>query len=351
VAGVKIMADLRFAVFGAGWWTHVQMGGWSELEGVRCVAIYNRTRSKAEAVAEKFGIPAVYDDPEKLFEKEKGNLDFIDIITDIHTHSKFVHMAAERKIPVICQKPLAPSLEIAEEMLATCQKANVPFFVHENWRWQEPIRQFKHVLDNTDIGRIARARINWVNSYPVFDNQPFLKEMEQLIVAEMGSHIFDIARWLFGEARNVYCQTQQMRRDIKGEDASTTIMEMGEDRTTVICEMSFSSRVAEEKFPETFIYVEGEKGAVDLLSDFRIRTTTEDGIHYRRYPPPKYAWADPDYAVGQVAVVPTNADFLRYFQTGQMPETTGEDNLKTIRLIYAAYESANADKVVHLAGS
>ncbi|MHC4444193.1 MAG: Gfo/Idh/MocA family protein [Planctomycetota bacterium] len=340
------MADLKFANFGAGWWTQIQLAGWQELEGVKCTAIYNRTRSKAEATAKRFGIPAVYDDPQELLRNEE--LDFIDIVTDLHTHKKYVKMAAEHKIPVICQKPLAPSLEDAEEMLDVCNKAGVPFYVHENWRWQEPIRQFKNVLDKTNLGKIFRARINWISSYPVFDNQPFLKEMEQFMIAELGSHILDAARWLFGEAHNIYCQNQQVRNDIKGEDMSTIMMAMGKDRTTVTCEMSFSSIVAYEHFPETFIYVEGEKGAIDLLPEFWVRVTTKDGIHLKQYPPPKYAWADPDYGVGQVAVLPCNADFLKAFQTGGQPETTAEDNLKTIRLIYAAYESAKDDKTIDL---
>ena len=41
------------------------------------------------------------------------------------------------------------------------------------------------------------------------------------------------------------------------------------------------------------------------LPDFWVRITTPEGIELKRYPPPKYGWADPDYAVGQVAVVPT----------------------------------------------
>jgi predicted dehydrogenase len=51
------MTDLRFGVFGAGFWAPYQIGGWQEVEGAECVAIYNRTVSKAEKVAKAFGIP------------------------------------------------------------------------------------------------------------------------------------------------------------------------------------------------------------------------------------------------------------------------------------------------------
>ena len=196
------MANLRFAIFGTGFWSRFQLAGWRELEGVECVALYNRTRARAEALAHEWGVPAVYDDPEALLDRER--VDFIDIITDVDTHSRFVHLAAARRIPVICQKPMAPSLPVAEQMVAACREAGVPFFVHENWRWQTPLRQLKQVLAEGRIGTPFRARIDMISGFPVFANQPFLKDLEQFILTDMGSHILDVARFLFGEAENLY---------------------------------------------------------------------------------------------------------------------------------------------------
>src|SRR6266542_1995276 len=92
------MGSLRFATFGAGFWAQYQLAAWQELKGAECVAIYNRTRAKAESLAHRFGVPAVYDNPEELFTGEK--LDFIDVITDVDTHSQFVHLAAQYKVAV-----------------------------------------------------------------------------------------------------------------------------------------------------------------------------------------------------------------------------------------------------------
>ena len=92
------MSELRFAAFGAGFWARFQLAGWREIGGTRCVAIYNRTRAKAEALAREFGIPAVYDDAEELLRNEK--LDFVDIITDVDTHARFVQLAAAHKLPI-----------------------------------------------------------------------------------------------------------------------------------------------------------------------------------------------------------------------------------------------------------
>jgi predicted dehydrogenase len=337
---------LRFAIFGTGFWSRFQLAGWQELEGVQCVALYNRSKAKAEALAHEFGVPAVYDDPEQLLRQEQ--LDFIDIITNVETHSQFVRMAAAYDLPVICQKPMATTLAEAEEMVRVCQDAGIPFFVHENWRWQTPIRHFKAALDSGAIGQPFRARIHYCSSFPVFDNQSFLKELEQFILTDMGSHILDVARFLFGEANSLYCQTHRVHPDIQGEDVATVMIQMG-DGMTVVCEISYASRTEIERFPETFIYVEGTLGALTLVPDYWVRVTTADGVQARRYPPPHYAWADPAYDLIHASIVPCNENLLQGLRGSGKAETTGEDNLETVRLIFAAYESAASGQVVLLA--
>lgn len=150
------MADLRFAVFGAGFWTRYQLAAWGEVPGATCAAIYNHTREKAARLAGEFAIPAVYDDAAALLDEVRP--DFVDIITDPSTHGAFVELAARRRVPVVCQKPLAPTLAEAERLARICTEAGVPLIVHENWRWQHPLRQLKAVLDSGTIGRLFRGR-------------------------------------------------------------------------------------------------------------------------------------------------------------------------------------------------
>ncbi len=339
------MANLRFAMFGTGFWAHFQLAAWKELEGVECVAIYNRTRSKGDKFARDFGVPAVYDDPEELFRRE--NLDFVDIVTYPFTLSHFVKLVAAHKIPVISQKPMAPSLAVAEENLRACREAGVPYFIHENWRWQTQIRALKKVLDSGVIGVPFRARISMVSEFPVFVNEPQLKALEEFILTDMGTHILDIARFYFGEAQRLYCQVHRVHPDCKGEDVATVMMLMG-GKTTVTCELGYpENHVEHEYFPETMIFVEGNKGTTELAKDYWLRVTTEAGTHAKRYPPVRYPWADPDYLAVHSSIVPCNADFLRALRGEGKAETTGEDNYKTLKLVFAAYDSARAGKAIH----
>jgi predicted dehydrogenase len=339
------MTELRFAILGTGFWARYQLAGWRELPGVRCVALWNRTRAKAEALAADFGVPTVHDDPAKLLVKEKP--DFVDIITDVGTHRQFVELAAAHRIPVICQKPLAATLSDAEAMTATCRSAGVPFLVNENWRWQTPLRELHRALSFGQIGRVFRARLDYCNSFPVFDNQPFLKTVDHFIIADMGSHILDVARFLFGEAEALNCRTCRIHPDIRGEDVATVLLQM-RNGATVTCNLSYASRVEHDRFPETFAFVEGTEGSVELGPDFWIRVTTRDGTTRRRCPPPFYSWADPRYAVAHSSIVDCQRDLLRHLSGQGRAETTGEDNLNTVRLVSAAYDSAASGETVRL---
>ncbi len=338
------MPNLRYAVFGTGFWSYFQIDAWNEVGGVDLVAVYNRTVARAEKVAARFSVPHVYGDPEELLRNEQ--IDFMDIITEIDAHAPLVHLAAKYKVPVICQKPMAPDLSTAEKMVSACHEAGIPYFVHENWRWQTPLRALKQALLAGDIGRPFRARIEMVSGFPVFKNQPLLRTLEHFIITDLGSHTLDTARFLFGEADLLFCQTHKIHPDIAGEDVATIMLQMG-GQTTVTIHMAYAGNYLErEAFPQTFIFIEGEKGSIELAKDYWLRVTTESGTHARRFPPPRYAWADPAYDVVHSSIVPCNADLLKALKGEGQAETTGEDNLKTVRLVFKAYESAKNKSVI-----
>jgi predicted dehydrogenase len=339
------MATLRFAVLGAGFWARFQLAAWKELDGVECVAIYNRSRDRGEKFAKDFNVPALYDDPEELLRREKP--DFIDVVTYPFTLSRFVHLAAAHGTPVISQKPMAPSLAVARESLRVCREAGVPYYIHENWRWQSQLRELKKVLDSGVIGTPFRARISMVSAYPVFANEPHLKDLEEFVLTDMGTHILDLARFYFGESESLYCQVRHVHSDCKGEDVATVMMSMG-GRTTVTCELGYPENYVEhEYFPQTMVFVEGNKGTAEVARDYWLRVTTNAGTHSRRCPPVRYSWVDPDYHVVHSSIVACNANLLGALRGETPAETTGEDNYKTLELVFAAYDSARSGKVIH----
>jgi predicted dehydrogenase len=330
---------LRFALFGAGFWARYQLAAWQEVSGASCVAVCDRKLEKAERLAAEFDIPRATDDAEELLTTER--LGFIDIVTDVDSHSALVHLAARYKLPAICQKPLGPTLEEAQRMAAACKQAGVPLLVHENFRWQRPIRELKHVLVSGTIGQPFRARIDMISGFPVFKNQPLLRELDRFILTDLGTHILDVARFLFGEADSLYCRIHRVHADIRGEDVATVVTGHRRGQTTVTCNLAYAENFLErECFPQTLVFVEGAAGSIELAPDYWLRTTTAAGTQSQQFPPRPYPWVDPAYAVVQSSMVDCHRDLLGHLQGSRVAETTAEDNLLTLQLVFDAYRSA-----------
>ncbi|GAB3705499.1 Gfo/Idh/MocA family oxidoreductase [Spirosoma flavus] len=341
------MKNLKFAVIGTGFWANYQIPAWKELSGIELVAVYNRTRSRAADTAQRFNVPNVYDNVDQLLDQHAHDLNFVDIITDVDTHPIFTEKAARRGLDVICQKPMGPSLEAARQMRDTCHQAGVRLYIHENFRWQTPLRRLKSILDSGEIGQPFKARVSFCSAFPVFDNQPFLAELDRFILTDIGSHILDVCRFLFGEAEWLMCQTMRVNPTIKGEDVANVLMKM-RNGLSCFAEMSYASLLEKESFPQTLVQVEGNLGSVVLTHDFQLRITTKSGTHLLEAPPPHYPWADPDYAIVHASIVDCNRNLLADLQGRGGAETTGADNFETIRLVYAAYDSAERNETIFL---
>ncbi len=335
----------KFAILGCGFWSQFQLGAWQELEGAECVALYNRTLSKAVELGKRFGVERCYNDAEELLKNEK--LDFIDIITDVDTHEKFTVLGAKYGVDVICQKPLAPNYAAAKRMMEATKKAGVRFYVHENYRWQPQIRRVKEIMDSGIIGKPFRARTWWNTAFPVFETQPFLAELEEFALTDQGSHQFDVVRYLFGGAESIYTIKQTVNPTIKGEDVATSLIKM-KNGVVVSQEISFSSPLEVEVFPQTLLLIEGDKGSIRLDAEFEISTTvgyktTKEGIEMR-----SYSWQTDRLKPEPPSIVNINKNILDDMLGKGKAENTGDDNFETVKMVWAAYESAKTGEVIRL---
>ena len=330
------MSEKKFAMLGAGFWASYQLAAWGEVPGARCVGVCDPDRAKAGALAAKHGISGVFTDARAAL--STGDVDFVDIVTPPATHAELIRLALSLGKSTICQKPVTEHLADGQALEREARAANLPLLVHENFRWQTGVRALKSALETGVIGEIYRARLTFTSGFPVFDNQPNLKTLERFLLADVGVHVLDIARFLFGESQSVYCHTRSVQLDVRGEDAATVMTRHSD--VTVLTELSYvQNHYEQECFPETLARVEGAKGSMELTPDCWLRVTTQSGTHSRRFAPPRYAWADPAYEVAHASMVPCLANLLAGAR-GEPCETTIADNLQTMRLVEAAYRSA-----------
>ncbi len=340
------ITPLRFVILGTGFWARYQLAGWREIPGVECVGVWNRTGEKARAFAREFNVPQVFATAEEAV--ATPGIDFVDIITDASSHAPLAALAARHGRSVVVQKPMAPSLAEAREMVATAQAANTVLLVNENWRWQAPLRTLGEMIHSGLIGEVFRARLDFMNDFDVFANQPFLRQLRRFILTDIGVHVLDAARWLFGEPISVFARTRRVRADIAGEDVATVVLGIA-GGATVICSMAYAGTPYEHhRFPETLALVEGEKGSIELALDGWLRVTTPEGVHARRVIDPYYPWVDPRYARVHASIVACQRHLAAALR-GEMPcETSACDNLRTLQLVEAAYDSAERESTIFL---
>ena len=335
---------LRFAVIGAGFWSGFQIPGWLESPYVKLTGIYDPDLAVAQARATQFGAEHVTTSVEQLLQLE--DLDFVDIITPPATHADLIRKAADAGVHVVCQKPLTDSYSSSEEVVEYCRQRRVQLLVNENFRWQVPIRRIKALIDQGVIGDIFRARLSFCSAFPVFDNQPLLKKLEHFILADIGVHILDMCRFLLGEVESLFCTTSRVNPEIAGEDVATVHLKM-ESGVHCLAEMSYASILEHEVFPETLMLVEGSQGSIQLLPGNKIRITTRQRTTEEICQIPMYPWVDPAYALVHSSIVATQQNLIKGLAGGQA-ETNGEDNLKTLRLVWGSYASADQGTSIKL---
>lgn len=338
------MKKLKLAIVGCGFWSAYQTAAWKELEDqVEIIALCDRDLHKAKQQAEKFGVKRIYHDAGELLKNE--NFDFVDIITDVDSHAPLVKLFADYGKHVICQKPMAPGYGIAEDMVQHCRRRNVRFYIHENFRWQHPVRALKKLLQEGMIGKPFKANLKFCSSFPVFENQPFLAELEQFILTDVGTHILDLARFFFDEVASIYCQTHRINPEIKGEDVANVFLKH-EGGVHCYAEMSYASILENEAFPQTFILIEGDQGSLYLGPGYQIHCTLRNQTTILDATPPVFDWSHPDYALIHSSVFACNRNILEDMLGRGKAETTGQDNLKTLKLVFDAYESAATNRVI-----
>ena len=328
---------LRGAVIGCGFFAANHLHAWQQIEDVDLVAVCDLDEDKAKAARATFGVPKSYSDAASMLASEKP--DFVDIVTTMPTHRPLVELAASLGIPMIVQKPFAPTIADCKAMVDAAATANVPLMVHENFRFQTPIKAMRKVLDDGVIGKPFYGRITWRTAYDVYANQPYLALEERFIILDLVIHLLDVARYLFGEAKSLTCHTASVKPGIKGED-SAILMLGHESGTTSVLEATYQSRQDPDPFPQTLIEIDGADGTLALLPDYQLKTVSPSGTVQRSVEPTLLPWAEKPWHLVQESVLETQRHWVHCLQNARVPDTSGADNLKTYALCEAAYASA-----------
>ena len=337
---------LRGTVIGCGFFAENHLNAWATIADVELVAVCDLDQVKAEGAAERFGAGRAYTDAATMLREIKP--DFVDIATTVPSHRPLVELAASMKVPAIVQKPFGPTLADCEAMVSACATAGVPLMVHENFRFQPPLRRIGELVGQGLIGTPHFARITFRTGHDIYAKQPYLATEERFAISDVGVHVLDMARFYLGEVTSIACRTRRVNPKIKGEDSATMLLEHQGGAVSEV-DVCYATPILPDPFPETLIEIDGDKGAMRLEQGYRLRIGTRGGQpEYQELDPEPLPWAERPWHVVQESVLRIEEHWVDCLRRGVEPETSGTDNLKTFAVVEAAYRSAATGETVHL---
>ena len=120
-------------------------------EKYEITALHNRTRKKAELLANEIeGNPKIFDSYENML--DNGNLDAIDLALPTVFNQSFIYKAIDKKVPIICEKPISYNTQSAKEIVDYVKKNNGQLYIAENFRHIKVFSKIKQLISKGVIG-------------------------------------------------------------------------------------------------------------------------------------------------------------------------------------------------------
>jgi UDP-N-acetyl-2-amino-2-deoxyglucuronate dehydrogenase len=295
--------------------------------------------------AEKYKIPA-YRDMEEMLEKEQ--LDLVALCTPSGIHPEQAVIAANHKVHVMTEKPMATRWNDGMRMVKACDEAGVYLFVVKQNRRNSTLQFLKRAVTEKRFGKINLVHLNvfWTRPQSYYDQGNGWRgtwEFDGGAFMNQASHYVDLLDWLIGPVEKVQAM-MSTTRDIEVEDTGVLNVKW---RNGALGSMSVTMLTYPRNL-EGSITILGEKGTVRVggvavndiqLWHFEDPKDYDQQIQSANYETTSvYGFGHPLYYRNVIDVMRGNAE----------PETDGREGLKSLELLIAAYLSARDGKTVSL---
>lgn len=193
---------LGIGIIGAGHIASTHARHFSRVPNARLVAIADAQLGKAEALAEKHGADALGSADALL---SRGDIDAVVVCIPTDRHRTVVEAALQSGKHVLCEKPMALTLEDCDVMSRAAESAGKVLSVAQVVRQFAEYRQAKHLIETGAIGTPALARTRRGGAFPRSDTDWFAQnERSGGILLDLLVHDFDFLLWCFGPIVRVH---------------------------------------------------------------------------------------------------------------------------------------------------
>jgi len=313
-----------------------QIPAFSSIEGVQIVALSDIDQTKAQRVAKIYSIPHIFSDYNKMFELEE--LDAVSICTPNFLHAPVAIAAAKAGKHILCEKPMATTLEEADEMIKTARESKVILMIEQSFRFIPKNEVVKEIIDKGLIGKIFHIRTRFASPGPEFwspTGKWFFSKQKAGggALIDDGIHSVDLMRWFVGEVKEVIGISDTLVKDIEVDDNAVAALKFQNGAIGVL-EVSWTT--------SSNIYcteITGTKGRI--LIDYPntpLKISINDGFKGEFEP--------------EVPKESKRGGVFRHFvdcvRKNQEPLTSGEEGRKSLEVLLAIYKSSQEGRKISL---
>jgi UDP-N-acetyl-2-amino-2-deoxyglucuronate dehydrogenase len=339
---------LKFALIGCGRIAkrHSELLGLGQIKGAKLVAVCDIIEERAKKLADKFSVKS-YSDMHLMMQKEE--IDVVVVLTESGHHAKNVIDIAQYGKHIVVEKPMALTLDDADEMIHACNKAGRKLFVVKQNRFNVPVLKLREALEDGRFGKLVLGtiRVRWCRPQDYYDQAPWRGTwaMDGGVLTNQASHHVDMLQWMMGDVESVFARSSTALANIEAEDTAVVTLKFKNGALGVI-EATTATR---PKDLEGSISVLGEGGTVEIagfavnkmktwsFADTRLGDE-EVMDKFSVNPPNVYGFGHQAYYEYVVDCISRNGPHLVDGQVGR----------RSLELINAIYESIETGKEVNL---
>ncbi|MDP2997963.1 MAG: Gfo/Idh/MocA family oxidoreductase [Bryobacterales bacterium] len=329
IIGSQFEADIHAASF--------QIGS----EEAEVVAVASPTPGHPETLARRYGIPRVFTDyRQMLLEKD---IELVTIAAPNYLHAQMTLDCARAGKHVLCEKPLAMTIEEADEMVDVCRREGVLLLYAEELFFTPKYVKAKEMADQGAFGRVHLVKQSERHFGP---HSPWFWDVGRSgggVFMDMGCHGIAFCYWFLNRSpiRSVYCQmgTHVHGDKTRGEDESLCILEF-ESGAVGLVENSWAHRGGMDDRVE--VHGEGGVTYANLHMGNALPTYSEYGYGYAvEKAPGTKGWSYPVFEeLWNYGFPQEMRHFARCVRGKEEPIATGQDGRVVMEALFAGYASA-----------
>ena len=359
----KTGEKVRFGIIGAGGIAREgHVPAIKKLAEAELVAVCRRNKEKANELAREWQAKEVYYDYRDLVKSK--NIDAVIIATPNAYHRENTIAAAEEGKHILCEKPLSTNLEDGEEMIRVCKNNGVLLQVGFSERFWNQIEIAKFLIEQKVIGEVYGYKATWNEKWGLFpadsDYRYDINLSGGACIIDLAIHRIDLARYLVGEIERVCADIKHMAIPYKMDDNVWILCSFKNGGSGCISANRFSPGVSNP------IELYGTEGMLFIsLESFNPFHSVPLTVYTERDPSllpeilnkyfyPNNYWEK--FGKNWISIVPPRDNnylkqlkaFCESVSESTTPKVTGEDGLKALEVVMAAYKSVNEKGWVHL---